>query len=186
MLFRSCETLSCRRMHLLDYFGQRSTSCGNCDTCLNAPSAFDATESVQKLLSAIYRVGQRFGAGHVLDVLRGSDSDKLRQWRHHELSTFGIGADKSEAEWHAILRQVIALGMVAVDHENYGSLRLTEAARPVLRGELTVALRRYQKPVKQRSGSTKLNSLDRCIIGVFGLGKGAGAGDFDEQNLWAA
>lgn len=145
-----CETLTCRRVHLLDYFGQSSTPCGNCDTCLNPPSSFDATEAVQKLLSAIYRVGQRFGAMHVLEVLRGSDTEKIKQWRHHELSTFGIGADKSEAEWRAILRQVIALGLVDVDHENYSALRLTEAARPVLKGERSVALRRYQKPVRQR------------------------------------
>ena len=120
--------------------------------------SFDATEATQKLLSTIYRVGQRFGAVHVLDVLRGSDSDKVRQWRHHELSTFGIGADKSEAEWRAILRQTIALGLVEIDHDNYGSLRLPEAARAVLRGEHQIAMRRYQKPVRQKRAPTRSGS----------------------------
>ena len=150
-----CETLTCRRVRLLDYFGQQSAPCGNCDTCLSPPVSFDATESVQKLLSTIYRVGQRFGAVHVLEVLRGSDTEKIKQWRHHELSTFGIGSDRSEAEWRAILRQVIAMGLVEIDHENYGSLRLAAGARPVLKGEQHIALRRYQKPVKQKRTSAK-------------------------------
>jgi len=150
-----CETLTCRRVRLLDYFGEQSQPCGNCDTCLSPPISFDATESVQKLLSTIYRVGQRFGAVHVLEVLRGSDTEKVKQWRHQELSTFGVGSDKSEAEWRAILRQVIAMGLVEIDHENYGSLKLAAAARAVLKGEQQIALRRYQKPVKQKRTSTK-------------------------------
>ncbi len=150
-----CETLTCRRVRLLDYFGQQSAPCGNCDTCMSPPSAFDATEAVQKLLSTIYRVGQRFGAGHVLDVLRGSDSEKIRQWRHQDLSTFGIGSDKAEAEWRAILRQVIAFGLVDIDHENYGALKLSAQARAVLKGEQQIMLRRYLKPVKSKRTSVK-------------------------------
>ena len=150
-----CETLNCRRVRLLDYFGQPSGPCGNCDTCLNPPVSFDGTVPVQKLLSTIYRVEQRFGAGHVIDVLRGNDSDKARQWRHDKLSTFGIGADTSEAEWRAILRQAIALGLVMVDHDAYGSLKLTGQARPVLRGEQKVQLRQYQKPVRQKRQAAK-------------------------------
>lgn len=153
-----CETLTCRRVRLLAYFDQASEACGNCDTCLNPPVSFDATEATQKLLSTIYRVGQRFGAVHVLEVLRGSDSEKVRQWRHHELSTFGIGSDKSEAEWRAILRQTFALGLVEIDHENYGSLRLPEAARAVLRGERQVAMRLYQKPVRQKRAPVRSGS----------------------------
>ncbi len=145
-----CETAGCRRVHLLQYFGQPATACGNCDTCQTPPSSFDATAAVQKLLSTIYRVGQRFGAVHVLEVLRGVDSARVKQWQHQSLSTFGIGADRSEAEWRAILRQTMAQGLVDVDHEQYGSLRLTEAARPVLRGETALMLRRYQKPVRQK------------------------------------
>jgi ATP-dependent DNA helicase RecQ len=159
-----CETASCRRVHLLQYFGQSSGPCGNCDTCLNPPSSFDATESVQKLLSTIYRVGQRFGAVHVLEVLRGVDSVRVRQWQHQSLSTFGIGSDRSEAEWRAILRQTLAQGLVDVDHEQYGSLRLTEAARPVLRGETTLTLRRYQKPVRQRRAPTALGSYTEASL----------------------
>ncbi|WP_151636547.1 DNA helicase RecQ [Noviherbaspirillum aerium] len=145
-----CETLNCRRVRLLDYFGQSSTPCGNCDICLNPPVSFDGTVPMQKLLSTIYRVDQRFGAGHVIDVLRGIDSDKVKQWRHDKLSTFGIGSEVSEAEWRAILRQAIALSLVMVDHDAYGSLKLTDEARPVLKGERKIQLRQYQKPVKKR------------------------------------
>ncbi|RJG05141.1 DNA helicase RecQ [Noviherbaspirillum cavernae] len=145
-----CETLSCRRVRLLDYFGQESAPCGNCDSCLNPPVSFDGSVQVQKLLSSIYRVDQRFGAGHVIDVLRGIDSDKVKQWRHDKLSTFGVGSDISEAEWRAILRQAIALGLVQIDHDAYGSLKLTEQARPVLRGEQKVQLRQYQKPARPK------------------------------------
>jgi ATP-dependent DNA helicase RecQ len=145
-----CETLSCRRMRLLDYFGERSGPCGNCDTCLIPPVSFDATVPVQKLLSAIYRVDQRFAAGHVIDVLRGVQTERISQWHHDSLSVFGIGSDRSEQEWRAIVRQVIALGLVAVDHDAFSSLKLTEAARPVLKGGQKVQLRQYQKPVKQK------------------------------------
>jgi ATP-dependent DNA helicase RecQ len=145
-----CETLSCRRVRLLDYFGEQSGPCGNCDTCLVPPVSFDGTVPVQKLLSAIYRVDQRFAAGHVIDVLRGVQSERVTQWHHGSLSVFGIGSERSEQEWRAILRQAIALGLVTVDHEAYSSLKLTESARPVLKGEKKVQLRQYQKPVKPR------------------------------------
>jgi ATP-dependent DNA helicase RecQ len=147
-----CETLSCRRTRLLEYFGEQATPCGNCDTCLIPPVSFDGTVPVQKLLSAIYRVDQRFAAGHVIDVLRGVESDRIKQWHHDSLSVFGIGAERAEAEWRAILRQTIALGLVTVDHEVYSSLKLTDAARPVLKGGQKVQLRQYQKPVKPKRG----------------------------------
>jgi ATP-dependent DNA helicase RecQ len=145
-----CESLSCRRMRLLDYFGERSGPCGNCDTCLIPPVSFDGTVPMQKLLSAIYRVDQRFAAGHVIDVLRGVQSERIGQWHHDSLSVFGIGSERSEQEWRAIVRQAIALGLVTVDHEAYSSLKLTDAARPVLKGGQKVQLRQYQKPVKQK------------------------------------
>jgi ATP-dependent DNA helicase RecQ len=145
-----CETLTCRRTRLLDYFGEGSGPCGNCDTCLLPPVSFDGTVPVQKLLSAIYRVDQRFAAGHVIDVVRGVASERIAQWHHDRLSVFGVGADRSEQEWRAILRQVIAHGLVTVDHEQFSSLKLTDAARPVLKGEAKVQLRQYQKPVKQK------------------------------------
>ncbi|MDL2355169.1 MAG: DNA helicase RecQ [Pseudomonadota bacterium] len=149
-----CETMSCRRTRLLEYFGERSTPCGNCDTCLIPPVSFDGTVPVQKLLSAIYRVDQRFAAGHVIDVLRGVSSERITQWHHDSLSVYGIGAERTEAEWRAILRQAIALGLVTVDHEVYSSLKLTDAARPVLKGGQQVQLRQYQKPVKQKRATT--------------------------------
>jgi ATP-dependent DNA helicase RecQ len=150
-----CETLSCRRVRLLQYFGEGSTPCGNCDTCLTPPVSYNATIDVQKLLSAIYRTEQRFGAMHVLDVLRGVDSDKVKQWRHDQLPTFGVGAERGDMEWRAILRQAIALGLVTVDHDGFNALKLTEASRPVLRGEQQIQLRQYQKPVKQRQKPAK-------------------------------
>jgi ATP-dependent DNA helicase RecQ len=150
-----CETLTCRRVRLLEYFGQSATPCGNCDTCLTPPRSFDGTVVMQKLLSTIYRVDQRFAAGHVIEVLRGVETDKILQWRHEQLSTFGIGADKSEAEWRAILRQAMALGLVLVDNESYNSLKLTDQARPVLRGQQSVQLRQYQKPLKPKRESAR-------------------------------
>lgn len=156
-----CETIHCRRRHLLRYFGQTNDDnhpCGNCDVCINPPSAFDASIVTQQLLSAIYRVDQRFAAGHVIDVLRGMDTERIQQWRHNKLSTYGIGSERSEAEWRAILRQAIAQGYVRVDYESYNSLKLTETARAVLKGEQPVQMRRYekpQKPVKQKRSISK-------------------------------
>jgi ATP-dependent DNA helicase RecQ len=150
-----CETVGCRRVRLLSYFGQQSGPCGNCDTCLHPPVTYDATVPVQKLLSTIYRCGQRFGAGHVFDVLRGMDTEKVRQWKHDQLSVFGIGSDIGDQEWRAILRQVIAMDLVHVDPDSYNSLRLTESARPVLRGERQVQLRRYEKPVRAKRSQSK-------------------------------
>jgi ATP-dependent DNA helicase RecQ len=167
-----CETLNCRRVRLLDYFGQASQPCGNCDICLNPPVSFDGSVQVQKLLSSIYRVDQRFGAGHVIDVLRGVDSEKVKQWRHEKLSTFGVGSDVSEAEWRAVTRQAIAIGLVVVDHDSYVALKLTDEARPVLRGERKVQLRKYEKPVRQKRQATKtkgyaeseLSSVEQAIF----------------------
>jgi len=161
-----CETLACRRVHLLDYFGQGSERCGNCDTCLNPPVSFDGTVAVQKLLSTVYRVEQRFAGGHVIEVLRGIETERIKQWRHDQLSTFGIGAEKSEAEWRAILRQVIALGLLAVDYESYSALKLTDAARPVLRGAQTTQLRQYQKPLKSKRDSGKPKGYEESTLSV--------------------
>ncbi len=153
-----CETLNCRRAHILEYFGQKAEPCGNCDTCISPPVSFDGSVAAQKILSTVYRVDQRFAAGHVIDILRGIDTERVQQWRHEKLSTYGIGSDKSEAEWRALLRQMIALGLVAVDYENYSSLKLTEASRAVLRGEIKVQLRQYkkaEKAVKHKRQSAK-------------------------------
>jgi ATP-dependent DNA helicase RecQ len=159
-----CETLSCRRMRLLEYFGERSGPCGNCDTCLIPPTSFDATVPVQKLLSAIYRVDQRFAAGHLIDVLRGVSSERIVQWHHDKLTVFGVGAERGEQEWRAIVRQTIALGLVTVDHDAFSSLKLTEAARPVLKGEQKVQLRQYQKPVKPKRTSAPRGSYEEVEL----------------------
>jgi ATP-dependent DNA helicase RecQ len=138
------EAHDCRRVRLLAYFGQDSGPCGNCDNCLQPPATWDATEAARKALSCIYRFrqagGQRYGAGHLIDVLRGKRTDKVTQHGHQDLSTFGIGADVSEAQWRLVLRQLIALGHVRAEGE-YGTLALAESARQVLRGEVPVRLR---------------------------------------------
>lgn len=139
-----CETVDCRRGRLLEYFGQSTPAgwqCGNCDTCLNPPITIDGTQTMQKLLSAVYRTGQRFGGQYVIDVLRGSQNERIERFGHDKLTVFGIGADTSLQDWRACLRQAIAAGLVSVDHAHYGTLKLTEAARPVLKGEQTVRLR---------------------------------------------
>lgn len=142
-LLAYCEAPRCRRVVLLDYFGEQTTPCGNCDVCLDPPELFDGTVVAQKVLSAVYRTGQRFGAVHVIDVLRGKKSDKAAQWGHDQLSVFGIGADLDDAEWRAVIRQLVAAGMLHADLAEHGALKLTEAARPVLKGEQTLQLRRH-------------------------------------------
>jgi ATP-dependent DNA helicase RecQ len=140
-----CEATECRRVRLLGYFGEPATPCGNCDTCLDPPATFDGTLAAQQLLSCVYRTGQRFGAMHVIDVLRGEATAKVMQRGHEALSTFGIGREKSDREWRAIARQCIALGLLEVDHDAYGALRLTPGSRAVLKGSRSVALRAWRE-----------------------------------------
>ena len=143
-LLALAESTDCRRVRLLGYFGEASQPCGNCDNCLNPPAQQDATEAARKLLSCIYRVekaGTAFGAGHIIDILRGKRSDKVLQYGHEALSTFGIGADMGEAQWRALLRQLIALGVVAVDAAPFNTLHLADAARPILLGEQSVQMK---------------------------------------------
>jgi len=147
-----CETSDCRRMRLLAYFGESGAPCNNCDTCLTPPVSVDGTVAMQQLLSCIHRVGQRFGAMHVIDVLRGDTTDKVLHWQHGELSTFGIGKERSSQEWRAIIRQAIALGLVVVDHGSYSALKLTGASRAVLKGEQKVPLREYHKAERVKKG----------------------------------
>ena len=137
-----CEVTACRRRALLEYFGDNlPDDCGNCDICLTPPKTWDGTVEAQKLLSCVYRTGQRFGAAHVIDVLRGRDTEKVRRNRHERLSTFGIGEDRSLAQWRSILRQVMVQGHLRSDAERYGALRLTPRSRPLLRGEERIRLR---------------------------------------------
>ena len=145
-----CETVRCRRQYLLDYFGEASGPCGNCDNCLTPPAQFDGTEAAQKLLSCIYRCeqasGYGFGAQYIIDVLRGQRSEKVLQRGHENLSTFGIGADYTEAQWRAVLRQLITLRLVAVDYDKYNVLRLTPDSRDVLKGQRSLTLRQDATP----------------------------------------
>ena len=137
-----CEVTTCRRRALLEHFGDGlAEDCGNCDICLTPPQTWDGTEEAQKLLSCVYRTGQYFGAGHVIDVLRGKDTAKVQQRRHQNLSTFGIGADRSEVQWRSVLRQLLVQGHLHADAERYGALRLTAKSRPLLKGAERIRLR---------------------------------------------
>ena len=158
-VFDVCETASCRRQLLLRHFGEHSEPCGNCDNCLHPPTRFDGTEIVQKLLSCVYRVGQRFAAGYVIEVLRGKSNDWIKQNRHDQLSTFGIGEHLSDKDWRNVVRQCIGLGLLNNDVHNYQALVLTEAAKPVLRGEQAVWLR----PLKREKAATKVAKTDTWL-----------------------
>ncbi|MGM7679250.1 DNA helicase RecQ [Microbacterium sp. A94] len=140
-----CETVECRRQNLLNYFGQRSGACGNCDTCLEKPETFDGLVPAQKLLSTIVRLkrerNQAFGAGHLIDILRGTSNDRVRQQKHDGLATFGIGADLSDQDWRSVVRQLLARGIL-VAQGDYGTLAPGGAAGGVLSGEMTVPLRK--------------------------------------------
>ncbi len=150
-----CETAACRRGRLLEYFGEASSPCGNCDTCLEPPQTWDATDAARKALSCIYRTGQRFGAVHLIDVLRGRATARVSQWDHHKLAVFGIGADLDENAWRSVFRQLVALGYARPDHDAYGALRLTDAARPVLKGDERVVMRRAAGAKGKPAGSRR-------------------------------
>ncbi len=150
-----CETAGCRRVRLLGYFGEAAEPCGNCDNCLAPPQTWNATDAARKALSCIYRTGQRFGAVHLIDVLRGRETERVSQWNHQQLSVFGIGADLDEATWRSVFRQLVALGYAEPDHEAYGGLRLTQASRAVLRAEQAVEMRRpASRPPRKRARPT--------------------------------
>ncbi len=138
-----CEVTECRRRPLLAYFGDTlGDDCGNCDVCLTPPEVFDGTEAAQKILSTVYRTGQRFGAVHVIDVLIGKDTDKVDQHRHQSLSVFGVGSELGQQQWRSILRQLVVLGFLSVDTAGFGAIQLTGKSRSLLRGEVELPLRR--------------------------------------------
>ncbi|MFJ2754317.1 DNA helicase RecQ [Nocardioides sp. NPDC087217] len=154
-----CETVDCRRVQLLRYFGQAAEPCGNCDTCLAAPESWDGTVPAQKVLSTVIRLdrernGQRFGAGQIVDILRGKETEKVRQFRHDELSVFGIGTDIAESDWHSVIRQLLAREMLAVD-TRYGVFSVAEPAGPVLRGEQQLMLRKEPPRQARRSSGER-------------------------------
>ncbi|MDE2389300.1 MAG: DNA helicase RecQ, partial [Betaproteobacteria bacterium] len=157
-----CETTTCRRVSILRYFGEAvndTAACGNCDVCLNPPQVWDATVEVQKALSCVYRSGQTFGAGHLIDILRGNHTERIKEWHHDRLSTFGIGKDLPESTWRAVFRQIVALGLLTVDSESHGALHLTEASRAVLKGQQTIQLRRQTKQT-QTSGNRRHGDVE--------------------------
>jgi ATP-dependent DNA helicase RecQ len=156
-----CETVECRRVRLLAYFGQESTPCGNCDTCIAPPEAWDGTIPAQKLLSTIVRLdrerGQRYGAGHLVDILVGKKSPRVLELRHESLATFGIGQDLGESEWRAVIRQVLAQGFAGVAPDGYGTLVLSPTSAEVLSGRVQVKLRRDPVRPQRASRSSRRN-----------------------------
>ncbi len=163
-LLALAEAHDCRRVRLLDYFGEPSTPCGNCDNCISPPATWDATEAARKALSCIFRFhqhgGQQFGGGHLIDVLRGKTTDKVTQYGHTALSTFGIGTDLSEVQWRAVLRQLIALGHLQTEGE-YNTLELTESARAVLKGEVQLLLRKASESIGSRGSKTNYGNKSK-------------------------
>jgi ATP-dependent DNA helicase RecQ len=150
-LLAFCEGADCRRRALLAYFGETHPGgCTHCDNCQSPPATRDATEAARKLLSCIYRTGQRFGAGHVVDVLMGKTNQRIRDWGHDRQSTFGLGADAGRAYWMSLLRQLLAQGYIAADPNGSGGLRLAPGCRPLLRGEQTVTVRADLVPERRR------------------------------------
>ncbi|MFP1679355.1 DNA helicase RecQ [Alloalcanivorax sp. C16-2] len=156
-----CEVTHCRRQALLHYFGEElAKPCGNCDTCLNPPKTFDATKAAQMALSCVYRTGQRFGVNHLVDVLTGNRSDKVASAGHDHVSTWNIGGEFSAGQWRAIYRQLVARGLLAVDAEGYGALKLTETCRPYLRGEQVLHLRKDTAKATERTRRDKPQVAD--------------------------
>ncbi len=175
-----CETTTCRREHLLTYFGQEpdigqegdtppgtSGNCGNCDNCISPPETFDGLQLAQKALSTVYRTGQRFGVSYLIKVLLGNADERIIQNNHDQVSTFGIGSDISDKEWRSIFRQLIARGFLLSDHDKYGGLRLSETCRPLLKGEGMFQLRRLRMTAKtkraSRSKDTKVPAADKPL-----------------------
>ena len=153
------ESIGCRRPLLLSYFGETPAGpCGNCDNCLDPPQTWDATVAAQKALSCVYRTGQRFGTRHLIDVLRGIDGEKVSKFDHDRLSTFGIGAEFDDRQWSAIFRQLVAGGFLAPDDEGFGTLRLVDASRRVLRGEVEVRMRHVADKIERRTKKKTLRS----------------------------
>jgi ATP-dependent DNA helicase RecQ len=150
-----CETASCRRVILLNYFGEPASPCGNCDVCLDPPQTWDGTTAAQKLMSAVLRTGSRFGAGHLIDILRGKATDRVKQWHHDRLPTFGVGADLDDLAWRSVTRQLVALGLLHADGQRYGALAVTPAARPVLRGEARLELRQARTGAGSRRARSR-------------------------------
>ncbi len=181
-LLAYAEATDCRRQLLLGAFGETYPGpCGHCDNCVAPPKTWDATVPAQKALSAVYRTGQRFGSGHVIDVLRGEETDRVLGLDHHRLTTFGIGADMDDRQWRSVFRQLLAAGLLEADAEGYGTLRLTAASRAVLSGGKAVKLREDARPERssRRRRDSKLITGDKSGGGSLGI-------EAYEQDLWDA
>jgi len=167
-----CETTSCRRVCLLNYFGEPGEACDNCDNCLDPPQVWDGTDCARKLMSCIYRCEQAsgfsFGAQQIIDVLLGKPTGKVEQFGHDQLSTFGIGKELDAAQWRSVLRQLVTLRLVKVDHTRFNTLRLTESSREVLRGERRLNLRRQADRIASRRGDRKRVDNTRISLSVGG------------------
>ncbi|NKB29374.1 MAG: DNA helicase RecQ [Rhodobacteraceae bacterium] len=160
------EALGCRRQQLLRYFGEDPEPCGNCDLCDRPADTFDGTVAVRKALSAILRTDERFGAGHLIDILLGTATDKVRQWNHDDLSTFGIGTEYSRPQWQAIFRQMMGHDLVRPNPEKFGALQMTHAARPILKGEDTITLRAdsVARPVRKPAPKALVAEEDAPLL----------------------
>jgi ATP-dependent DNA helicase RecQ len=176
-LLAYAEATRCRRELLLGAFGENFTGpCGHCDNCVSPPKTWDATVPAQKALSAVYRSGQRYGSGHVIDILRGIDGERVNQLGHDKLPTFGVGADMDEKAWRSVFRQLLAAGLLATDPEGYGTLRLTAASRDVLTGGQRVLLREDARPVRSARRRRDSQIVTGASIGI----------EAYEQPLWDA
>jgi ATP-dependent DNA helicase RecQ len=181
-LLAYAEATGCRRQLLLGAFGETYPGpCGHCDNCIEPPKTWDATVPAQKALSAVYRSGQRYGSGHVIDILRGEETPKVLSANHHQLSTFGIGASMDEKQWRSVFRQLLAAGLLEADAEGYGTLRLTTASKAVLSGGQTVKLREDVRP--PRGSSRRRDS--KLIVGERSGGGSLGIEAY-EQSMWDA
>ncbi len=161
-----CEITTCRRQALLAYFGEGlAQPCGNCDCCLEPAQTWDGTEAARKALSVAYRTEQRFGVNHLIDVLRGAETDKIFQFDHHRLASHGIGQDLDNNQWRSVYRQLVARGYLSVDLERFGALKLEEACRPLLRGEETIQFRLdvKKKPAKRQTKTPLAADLDIAL-----------------------
>ena len=158
-----CEITACRRQSLLAYFGdQLPQPCGNCDNCLEPVTTWDGTEAARKALSAVYRTGQRFGVNHLIDVLRGSEAERIYQYDHHQLPTYGVGKDLDANQWRSVFRQLVARGYLRVDMDRFGALCLEEKCRDLLRGDETIDLRRdvARKTARQQTRTALPEDID--------------------------
>jgi ATP-dependent DNA helicase RecQ len=177
-----CESTACRRQTLLAYFGEpHAGACGHCDNCQHPPHTWDATDAARKALSCVFRTGQRFGAAHVIDVLRGADNAKVRQFGHHAVSTYGIGSAMDARQWRSVFRQLLAAGLLDTDFESHGALRLTAEATPLLRGERSLHLRK-DPPKPARAGRRSDTRDSAAFIAL----PAAAEARFTALRLWRA